>query len=584
MRTDPLLDDDNPCRPRHFKPSPIAETAVEGDRPGSLEVSRNRLLITGIAFSLAFAVVGVRLVAVTLTNGGAGGESKLGRITAVAPVVPGRADILDRNGSVMATTLTSPSLFANPQVISDPADAAKQLAKILPNASQADLLAKLNSDKSFVWLQRRLTAPQQEAVNRLGIPGLEFQREDRRIYPDGPLAAHVVGYSGLDNKGLAGMERSFDGALSGQTQPLQLSIDIRLQNIVREELANAVTEFSAIGATGIVMDVKSGEVLSMVSLPDFDPNKLNTVVPATIFNRATLGTYEMGSTFKIFNTALALENRKATLTSMFDATHPISYGRFTIHDDEPKNRYLSVAEIFMYSSNIGSVRMVQESGIEAQKDFLGRLGLLKPAVVELPEIGTPLVPSPWRDINSYTIAFGHGLSVSPIQMATAVSAIVNGGILRPATLIKQPLGADVPGQRVISAKTSEEMRRLLRLVVTDGTGKSVDVPGYLVGGKTGSAEKSANHGYAKHALLTSFIAAFPINDPKYLVMVMLDEPKGTKKTFGFALAAWNAGPTAGRVIARMAPLFGLKPVDETPEIHRAISVDIPGLGKKIAAN
>jgi cell division protein FtsI (penicillin-binding protein 3) len=228
--------------------------------------------------------------------------------------------------------------------------------------------------------------------------------------------------------------------------------------------------------------------------------------------------------------------------------------------------------------------MVQETGPDAQKEFLGRLGLLKPSTIEVPEIGSPMVPNPWREISSYTIAYGHGLSVSPVQMATAVSAIINGGILRPATLIKQPEGANPPGQRVISAKTSEEMRKLMRLVVTDGTGKSADVPGYLVGGKTGSAEKSEHHGYAKKALLTSFVAAFPMNDPKYLVLVMLDEPKGTKKTFNFALAAWNAGPTAGRVVARMAPLFGLKPVDETPEIHRALSVDIPGLGKKIAAN
>jgi cell division protein FtsI (penicillin-binding protein 3) len=327
--------------------------------------------------------------------------------------------------------------------------------------------------------------------------------------------------------------------------------------------------------------VRSGEILSMVSLPDFDPNDLNTAIPKTIFNRATLGVYEMGSVFKIFNTALALDSHKSTLTSIYD-TRPITIGRFTIHDYHPFNRPASVTEIFMESSNIGSARMVMENGPEVQRAFLDKLGLLRPPAIEIPEIGAPEVPHPWREINAMTIAYGHGLSVSPIQTAIAASAIVNGGVLRPATLIKHAEGYVPAGTRVIAEHTSEEMRKLMRLVVTEGTGKNADVPGYLVGGKTGTAEKVEGRGYAKKALLSSFIGVFPINDPQYMVYVIIDEPHGTKKSYGFATAGWTAAPAVARIIARMAPLFGIKPIDETPDIHRAITIDLPGAGKQVA--
>jgi cell division protein FtsI (penicillin-binding protein 3) len=291
----------------------------------------------------------------------------------------------------------------------------------------------------------------------------------------------------------------------------------------------------------------------------------------------------MGSVFKIFNTALALDNKKATLNSMFDTT-PIHYGRFTIHDFETLHGPASVTEIFMVSSNIGSARMVLESGPEAQKAFLGKLGLLRPAAIEIPEVGFPEVPNPWRDINAMTIAFGHGLSVSQIQTAIAAASIVNGGILRPATLIRHADGYVPAGTRVVSEETSSEMRKLMRLVVTDGTGKFGDVPGYLVGGKTGTAEKVEHKGYAKKALLSSFLGVFPMNDPQYMVYVTVDEPHGTKKSYGFATAAWTAAPVVKNVIARMAPLLGVRPIEETPEIHRALALDVPGLSKKIAVN
>jgi cell division protein FtsI (penicillin-binding protein 3) len=294
----------------------------------------------------------------------------------------------------------------------------------------------------------------------------------------------------------------------------------------------------------------------------------------------------MGSTFKIFNTAMALDGRTATLTSSYDATSPIKIGRFTIHDDHPQKRWLTVPEIFEYSSNIGAAKMALAAGGDRQQQFLGRLGLLKAPSFELPEIGAPLVPSPWHEINTMTVAFGHGISVSPLQMASAVSAVVNGGVLHRATLIKRPVGYLSSGQQVLSARTSEDMRRLLRLVVERGTGKLANAPGYLVGGKTGTAEKVSGKHYDRKELLSSFVGVFPITEPRYLVMISIDEPHGNKESHGFATGGWAAAPAVARLVQRMAPLMGIQPVDEdSPEIRRSLMVDSLGpLGRGIAAN
>ena len=575
--------DDNPCRPRHFRPAACAPAPLEGPAKQALETSHTRLIIAGALFCLAFLVIGARLVEVA---GFKGGETRLARLHVAERPEVARADIVDRNGVLLATTLDSPSLYADPKLIKDPEAVAQKLAALLPDVGESEIAARLAADRSFVWIKRQLTPSQEFEVNRLGIPGLQFQTEGRRVYPKGNLAAHVVGYADLDGKGLAGIERGFDDILRDRHEPVELSLDVRVQYILRDEIARQVAEFSAIGGMGIVMDVTSGEVVAMVSLPDFDPNTPGSANEETIFNRATLGTYEMGSTFKIFNTAMALDDGIATLSSSYDATNPIRIGRFVIHDDHAQRRWLTVPEIFEYSSNIGSAKMAIEAGTDRQKDFLGRLGLLKAPSFELPEIGAPLVPSPWRPINTMTIAFGHGLSVSPLQMATAVSAVVNGGILRRATLIKRPAGYAPSGQQVLSPRTSEEMRRLLRLVVERGTGKLANAPGYLVGGKTGTAEKVTGGRYERHGLLSSFIGVFPITEPRYLVMVSIDEPQGTRVSHGFATGGWVAAPAVGRVVARMAPLMGIPPVDEdSPEIRRSLLVDsLSPQGRKIAAN
>jgi len=554
-----------PCSPRHADPRPPRREEIvqlDGAAKKALETGRSRLLIGAVVFGLAFLVIIGRLADVSLLQDVS--EPRLADQAPVPPVAE-RADIIDRNGIVLATSLATFSLFANPSQVQDADEAAKELAGVLPDLSAAELKAKLASDKTFVWLQRNLTPRQQLDVTRLGIPGLYFQAEEKRVYPLGSLVSHVVGFTDLDNKGIAGIEDSFDDVLAGGRHPVQLSLDVRIQKILREELTRGISDFSAIGGAGIVLDARTGEILAMVSLPDFDPNQVGTASPEQRFNRATLGIYEMGSTFKVFNTAMALDSGRIHLTDRFDV-HPISIGRYTIHDFEPMNHPLTVPEIFMLSSNIGAARMAMEMGTDSQKSFLAKVGMLRPVNVELPEVGRPLFPVDWKPINTMTIAFGHGIAVSPLHVVSGVAAMVNGGIMRPATLIKRGPDEVTDGQRVISAGTSNLMRELFRLVVQAGTGKAAEAPGYLVGGKTGTAEKTLAKGYSTNARLASFVGAFPINDPRYIVLVMVDEPKPNAHSYGFATGGWVAAPVVSRVVQRMAPLLGMAPVPkDAPE-------------------
>jgi cell division protein FtsI (penicillin-binding protein 3) len=345
--------------------------------------------------------------------------------------------------------------------------------------------------------------------------------------------------------------------------------------VVRAELADGVSRFRAIGGGAIVLDAHNGEIVAMVSLPEFDPNAPQSIDEESRFNRNTLGVYEMGSTFKVFTTAMALDRGTATMTDGYDARHPILVSRFVIRDSHAKARWLSVPEIFMYSSNIGAAKMALDVGVQGHHEFLGRLGMFVRSPVELPETGQPLVPARWREINTMTIAFGHGLSVSPLHLASGVAAMVNGGILYPPTVLVRAPGERAAGRRVVSEATSLEMRRLLRLVVERGTGKKADVAGYLVGGKTGTAEKVVDGGYRRKAMLSSFVGAFPIHDPKYVVLAMLDEPHGNAETRGEATGGWVAAPVVGRMIARMAPILSIAPIeDDRDDIKQAMHVDI----------
>ncbi len=561
---------------------PRPREAVGGE---ALEVGRNRLLAIAGVFAVVCLILAARLVEVSVLHGAGSLEAGAG---ADADAVVSRADIVDRNGVVLATSLRTASLYADPRQLIDPAAAAAGISAVLPELGRGALLAKLSSDRTFVWLKRNLTPKQQYAINRLGIPGIGFITEQRRVYPQGALTAHAVGFTGIDNRGLAGIEKSFEGVLAsagpGRAAPLRLSLDVRVQNALHEELSAAADEFGALGGAGVVLDVRTGEVLALVSLPDFDPNHPSAASAEALFNRASLGVYEMGSTFKTFTMAMALDSGTIDLGDGFDATEPLRIARFVIRDDHAKGRWLSVPEIFIYSSNIGAAKMARELGGARQKAFLERLGLLRRAGLEIPEIGRPMWPEPWREINTMTIAFGHGIAVSPVQLASGVAAIVNGGTLAPATLMPGESGQQASGRRVIAADTSALMRRLLRAVVTRGTGSKADAPGYSVGGKTGTARKVGEAGYRRGALLSSFIGVFPIEAPQYIVLAILDEPKGNESTMGFASGGWTAAPVVGRVIDRIAPVLGVAPVDEDAEPERdVLLVEASGGGKPNAA-
>ncbi len=561
--------DDNPCRPRHFKPPPCTPVVPDGPAKRALDGTRPRLFIASLAFIMAFAVIAGRLAQVTLLPSGVT-VPRIARFDPPPPPPLGRADIVDSNGKLLAATLDTPSLYANPRQILDPLDTAQKLVATLPGLDRDAVVAKLTSGKGFVWIKRHLTPDQAYAVNQLGLPGLQFQHEERRVYPYGALLSHVVGFTGVDDNGEAGIERGLDGSLRGRQEPVQLSIDMRLQYILHEELQRVVDDFTAKGGAGLIMNVNTGEVLAMVSLPDFDPAHPDTLDPnhpgwtiaERMFNRVTLGDYEIGSVFKIFTTAMGLDSGATSMTGRFDATNPIHIGRFTISDYHGKHRWETVPEILMYSSNIGEAKIALAVGGDRQQEYLRRFGLLSSPSFELKEIGKPHYPAKWREVNVMTIGFGHGISETPLQIASAGAALVNGGILRPATLLKLPPGGAPQGTQVISPETSDHMRKLLRMVVLYGTGEMVNAPGYVVGGKTGTADKVEGRHYAERKLLSSFLGVFPMTAPKYLLLVMVDEPHPNKASHGYATAGWTAAPAVGRTIVRIAPLLGVQPVDE----------------------
>lgn len=562
---------------------PSKTLPAEGPAREAIETGRNRLLITGAVVLFAFGCVGLRLVDLTLLQPAE--EPRLNKTTQSNRIETERVDIVDRNGAILATGLATASLYANPRRVIDAEEAARQVATVLPDVDVADLTRRMKTDREFIWLHRKLTPRQQWRLLRLGIPGLDFQREEARMYPHGKLMSHILGFTDVDNHGLAGVEKSFDDRLRSDKEPLELTIDVRLQHIMHTALADAMKTYSAIGASGIILDINNGEILSLVSLPDFDPYRPGGASESQLRNRATQDVYELGSAFKIFTTASALDAGVVSMDGGYDATKPIRIARHVIRDYHAKRRWLSVPEIFMYSSNIGAAKMAVDVGTAAQQEYLARLGLLAPSPVELPEVGAPLTPRVWRTVTTMTVSFGHGIAVSPLQMSSAVAAVLNDGMYVKPTLIKRDAADAAPERtRVFSRQTSHEMRRLLRLVVEQGTGKRADADGYLVGGKTGTAEKQVGGRYARNKLISSFIGAFPINAPRYLVLAVLDEPKGTKATFNKATGGWVAAPVVKRVVERMGPLVGMRPVDpDAPELRRDLAINVTVGGKTLAS-
>ena len=526
----------------------------------ALGIGRHRLMIIGALFMLGFFVIAIRLVDLTVI--GDGFEPRFAGVAEAARSARlDRHDITDRNGTLLATNLPTASVYADPGRMLNIDEAVAKLSAVLPGVGRAELAAKLDSKRRFVWIKRNLTPRQQADVNRLGLPGVAFQSEARRVYPQGRLFSHVLGLVDIDGRGIAGVEQAFDDSLrvgrDGPGETLRLSLDSRFQYVLRQELSEGLARFGAAGAAGVILDANNGELLAMVSLPDFDPNDPRDRTSAARFNQASLGAYEMGSTFKIFTAAMALDAGVVSLDGGYDASEPIRMGRFLIRDYKPKKRWLSVPEIFVYSSNIGAARMAEKIGAERQRAYLERFGLMRPSDLELPEIATPLTPERWGELTTMTIGYGHGIAVSLLQVASATAAVVNGGVFYPPTLLSRDGMGGAIGRRVISARTSEQMRLMMRLNVAEGTGKQAEVPGYRIGGKTGSADKPGKGGYRSRALLSSFVAAFPMNAPRYVVAVMYDEPQGTAETSNYATAGWNAAPTVGRIIARIGPMAGI---------------------------
>lgn len=574
---------------RHFRRSTSARppsriVKVENRAQRSMGESRLRTILVACFFGLCFTALSLRLVEVSTMGGGdlpfkrlveepqllISNEddvdaTKVGQAQQVV-----RREITDRNGLVLATSIKTASLVANPTIIRHEREVAVGLNKIFPRESVASFEEKLNrKHATFLYLARHLSPRQQEAVNNLGVPGLFFEPDVRRVYPYGGLFAHSIGYVGVDNQGLAGIEKHFDRALEDPTQhgPLQLSLDLRVQSMLRDELSKSVSQFQAIGGVGVVLDMQSGEVVAMTSLPEFDPNKPGAASDDARFNRATLGAYEMGSTFKTFTMAGALEHGVTSMRGGYDATHPIRIGNFTISDSHPEGRWLSTPEIFAYSSNIGTAKMALDMGGKRQRAFLQSLGFFEPVKLELPELARPITPKQWPEITTMTVAYGHGISVSPMHLINAIAAVAGDGTLKPMTLVKGGNEGKPALATVLKPATVKDVRDLLRLVVLHGTGKSANAPGYQVGGKTGTAEKNTGGVYKKDAKVASFVGVFPISNPRYAMLVMVDEPKGDKSTYGFATGGWISAPVVGRVVQRMAPMLAMQP-DFTPDDAR----------------
>ena len=481
-----------------------------------------------------------------------------------------RPDIRDRNGEMLATDIVTSSLFAEPRRIVNADEAIEKLITVLPDLDVKAVHKRLTSNAGFVWLRRELTPATENAILALGIPGIGFRTETRRFYPKGETASHIVGHVNIDNVGIAGLEKYIDDrglrqlqelglASENDLEPVHLSIDLRVQHFVRDELAKAMERYKAIAAGAVVLNARTGEVVAMASLPDYDPNRPVDALKKDRLNRISAGLFEMGSTFKTFTTAMALDSGKVSMNDTFDARKPLYIGGHTINDFHAKKRVLSVPEVFIYSSNIGTAKMADVVGVQGHREFLHRIGLLSRMPFELPEVANPVEPKKWKKINSVTISYGHGALTTPLQTAVAGAALVNGGRLISPTLFPRSVSqANKDAVNVIDPKTSKNMRDLMRLNVEQGSGKRAEVPGFKVGGKTGTAEKVVNGRYSSSKRFNAFLSAFPIDAPQYVVLAFVDEPK-PEQGKDSATAGLNAAPVVGNIIRRSAPILGVKP-------------------------
>ncbi len=578
--------EEKPAAKREEKHEPwrrrMVRTLLYGRNVDRSAKARARVGLAILGFAIVYAVIAGRLVLYAVTPDGPVAR-RAGGGDAIATARP---DILDRNGQVLATDVRMPSLFAEPRRLIDVDEAVELLTAVMPDLDATEVRERLSSKKGFAWLKREITQKQQQEIHKLGLPGVGFLNENKRVYPNSAEVSHLIGHVNIDNQGIAGIEKWLDTngladlhtagfAIDRQQEPINLAVDLRVQHALRDELITAANKYKVKAAAGLVVDVRTGEIISMVSLPDYDPNDPKQALDPLRINRLTTGVFELGSTFKALTLAMALDSGKVTLNSTFDARGSLRYGKFSIGDYHGQNRILTVPEIFTYSSNIGTARMALSMGVEYHKWFLRKMGQLDRLRTELPESAEPLVPKRWGELNTVTIAFGHGLSVAPLQAVAGISALVNGGLLIPPTFLKRTEEeARALGKQVIKPETSEKMRYLMRLNAEKGTATKADVKGYYIGGKTGTSEKVVGGRYSKTKVLTTFTAILPADKPRYQVLILLDEPQGLPETHGFSTSGWNAAPTAGAVIARIAPLLGLEPRFDLPPADRLILANI----------
>lgn len=559
--------------PRSRGPAPAPARSVWPIRQGVAPAQGARLAVFACLMSFGFIAVAIQLVRLGMYP-----LPVTRMVVAEAPRAASRPDIVDRRGRILASDISVYGLYADPAYLHNADDAAEAVAGALKIADVRGLRERLASarrrfkasDKNkhgFVWVARGLTPREADAVYTLGLPGFSLQPEPGRVYPAGSAASHILGHTNVDNQGLAGVEKYIDAAPQvvsegGGLAPrptVRLSTDLGVQHVVEEELKAAIEAYKAKSALGLVLDARSGEVLAMASLPDYDPNHREQALVQGRQNRFLSDSYELGSVFKAFTIAMGLDYGVITEHTRYDVMTPLQYGHRELRDKHAHNRYETVEEIFVHSSNTGAARIGLDVGGVRQKEFLERLGLLKPLTTEIGASAEPKSPKVWREINTATIAYGHGVAVPPLRFAAAAAALVNGGwLVEPTFLPRSQKEARAGAKRVLKAETSAIMRRLMRVNVENGTGKLAAAPGYSVGGKTGTAVKLENGRYGAN-VLTTFVAAFPMDEPQYVVMVTLDEPEATEAAHKRTEAAWNAAPVAGAVIRRLAPMLNVPP-------------------------
>jgi cell division protein FtsI (penicillin-binding protein 3) len=535
-----------------------ARAPVEPPQQGGLALTYHRLMLVMLLFVGVTLVIVGRLAMLQLFT------DRTANAAAIDPLLPARGDIVDRNGVPLARTIDAWTIAVHPQrIIGDRRQIAERLAALMPERTAAQYHAILSSRSTFLYLKRGAMPDLVAAVNAIGEPAIVFDREPERLYPQTELAGHVLGWTGREGHGAAGMERVLDERLLDPTlraRPVALSIDSRVQAVLESLLAQSVAAQQAEGGTGIVLDVHTGEVIAMASAPTFNPNAANRADPNAMYNRATMGVYELGSTFKPITVAAAME--AGVITSMqqrWDATAPIPIGRFRISDDHPLGRMINIPELIVHSSNIATAHVAEAMGEERMQAAFRTLGFDQPPLIELNERTRPLFPRNWERARVLNSGFGHGLAITPLHLAAAYAALVNGGIFRPSTLMRVPDGQAVAGRRVYSEQTSRRIRQLLRLNVQQGTGRMAEAPGFRVGGKTGTGEKPTNGSYSHNVNVSTFAAAFPMDAPRYVVVVMVDAPRPTEANRFVTTAAYAAAPLVSSLISRAGPLLGVIP-------------------------